>query len=54
MIKGAKNKMIVESENKGVENSQEYFFPNYQVTVKASSQEEATAKAEKIVSEQAK
>ncbi|MFA5128571.1 MAG: hypothetical protein WC445_01240 [Patescibacteria group bacterium] len=50
MIKAAKNKMIDGEENKTapVEEGEEYFFPDYGVTVRAASREEAEKKAKEL------
>lgn len=53
MIEKSKNKAIQNSETKGEEIEtgveQEYFFPDYQLTLKAKNLEEAERKLQEII-----
>ncbi|MBI5071831.1 hypothetical protein HZB93_03005 [Candidatus Falkowbacteria bacterium] len=53
MQKMSKNKMIDGEENKTapVEVGEDYFFPDYGVTVRAASREEAEEKAKELANE---
>lgn len=53
MIKEAKNKAITASENKNI-NEQVFLFPDYQISITASSQEEAEKKLSVILKDRAK
>lgn len=51
MVKAAKNKMIDESDNKAIAPGvleEDYFFPDYSVTVRAASREEAEKKVKEL------
>ncbi len=55
MQKKYKNKMIEEEKNKKVdETEEEYFFPEFQITIKAKSREEAEAKLKAEISKREK
>lgn len=56
MQKEYKNKAIKSAENKTVkvEKEEEYFFPEYQITIKATSREEAEAKLKAELSKREK
>ncbi len=56
MVKSAKNKMMEGEENKAVpaEAGEEYFFPDYGVTVRAASREEAEKKAKELADQKNK
>jgi len=47
-MKTAKNKQVTKSENKG---DKEYTFPSHNLTIKASSPEEARKKLEALLDE---
>ncbi len=53
MIKEAKNKAITTSETKSI-NEQVFLFPDYQISITASSQEEALKKLDAILKDRAK